>query len=311
MTTPTATPTKTVAELEARPDEKVVFERPRSLTSANFSYCPGCTHGIVHRLMAEAIDELGIQGRTVGVAPVGCSVMAYDFFDCDMAQAAHGRAPAVATGIKRANPDSIVFAYQGDGDLASIGTAETVHAATRGENITVIFINNAIYGMTGGQMAPTSLPGQITQTSPYGRDVKTAGFPIRVCEMLATLDGPALIQRVSADTPKNIRQAKLAIKKAFRYQVEGIGYSLIEVISSCPTNWGLSPLAALDWLRDNMLPYYPLGVFKDVLDAPERPLGSLPQDSRDVTTPRPAAPAQRTFISRQEVDTQVAEAAHD
>jgi len=257
--------TKTVAELEARADEQVIFERPQSLTTANFSYCPGCSHGIVNRLMAEVIDELDIRGRTIGVAPVGCSVTAYDFFNLDMAQAAHGRAPAVATGIKRANPDSIVFAYQGDGDLASIGTAETVHAATRGENITVIFINNAIYGMTGGQMAPTSLPGQVTQTSPYGRDVKTAGFPIRVCEMLATLDGPALVQRVSVDTPKNIRQAKAAIKKAFSYQVDGVGYSIIEVISSCPTNWGLSPEAALGWLRENMLPYYPLGVYKDIL----------------------------------------------
>ncbi|MCL2882534.1 MAG: thiamine pyrophosphate-dependent enzyme [Coriobacteriia bacterium] len=268
MSTPTATPTKTVAELEAHADEQVVFQRPETLTSANFSYCPGCTHGVVNRLMAEAIDELDIKGRTIGVVPVGCSVTAYDFFDLDMAQAAHGRASAVATGIKRANPDSIVFAYQGDGDLASIGTAETVHAATRGENITVIFINNAIYGMTGGQMAPTSLPGQVTQTSPYGRDTKTMGFPIRVCEMLATLDGPALVQRVSVDSPKNIRQAKAAIKKAFSYQMDGVGYSIIEVISSCPTNWGLSPVAALDWLRENMLPYYPLGVFKDAGAAP-------------------------------------------
>ena len=294
-----STPTKTVAELEARPDEQIVFQRPQTLTSANFSYCPGCTHGVVHRLIAESIDELDIKGRTVGVAPVGCSVMAYDFFDLDMAQAAHGRAPAVATGIKRAHPDTIVFAYQGDGDLASIGTAETVHAATRGENITVIFINNAIYGMTGGQMAPTSLPGQVTQTSPFGRDTKTMGFPVRVCEMLATLDGPALVQRVSVDSPKNIRQAKAAIKKAFSYQVDGVGYSIIEVISSCPTNWGLSPEKALDWLRENMLPYYPLGVFKDVADASGRPLGSFPQDSRDVTTSRPAAPAQQTPISRQ------------
>ncbi len=256
--------TKTVAQVEAAPNEKIVFERPRSLTGANFSYCPGCTHGIVHRLVAESIDELGVQDKTIGVAPVGCSVTAYDFFDVDMAQAAHGRAPAVATGIKRTHPDAVVFAYQGDGDLASIGTAETVHAATRGENITVIFINNAIYGMTGGQMAPTSLPGQITQTSPYGRDTKTEGFPLRVSEMLATLDGPALVQRVSVDSPKNIRTAKAAIKKAFSNQIEGKGYSIIEVISTCPTNWGLSPEAALDWLRENMLPYYPLGVFKDI-----------------------------------------------
>jgi len=255
---------ETPAEVPVRSGEQVIFKRPAALTSANFSYCPGCTHGVVHRLIAESLDELDVTDRAVGVAPVGCAVMAYDFFNIDMAQAAHGRASAVATGIKRARPDTIVFAYQGDGDLASIGTAETVHAATRGENITVIFINNAIYGMTGGQMAPTSLPGQVTQTSPYGRDTKTAGFPIRVCEMLATLDGPALVQRVSVDSPKNIRQAKAAIKKAFRYQVDGVGYSIIEVISSCPTNWGLSPVAALDWLRDNMIPYYPLGVYKDI-----------------------------------------------
>jgi 2-oxoglutarate/2-oxoacid ferredoxin oxidoreductase subunit beta len=243
---------------------KVVFERPKSLTDKQFSYCPGCTHGIVHRLVAETIDELGIEGRTVGLAPVGCSVMAYEFFNCDMVQVSHGRAPAVATGIKRVNPDNIVFAYQGDGDLASIGMAETVHAATRGENITVIFINNAIYGMTGGQMAPTTLPEQVTQTSPYGRDVTTAGFPVRVCEMLATLDGVALAQRVSVDSPKNVRAAKKAIKKAFSNQVDGVGYSIVEVVSTCPTNWGLSPDDAMEWLRDNMLPYYPLGVFKDV-----------------------------------------------
>jgi 2-oxoglutarate ferredoxin oxidoreductase subunit beta len=241
-----------------------IFERPKSLTDAQFSYCPGCTHGIVHRLVAETIDELGVEGTTVGVAPVGCSVLAYDFFGCDMVEAAHGRAPAVATAIKRVLPDNVVFAYQGDGDLASIGMAETVHAATRGEKITVIFVNNAIYGMTGGQMAPTSLPNQVTQTSPYGRDVSTAGFPVRVCELLSTLDGVALAQRVTVDSPKNVRAAKKAIKKAFEYQVEGVGYSIIEVVSTCPTNWGLSPLDALQWLRDNMLPYYPLGVYKDV-----------------------------------------------
>jgi len=243
---------------------KTVFERPKSLTDAQFSYCPGCTHGIVHRLIAETIDELGIEGRTIGIAPVGCSVLAYEFFACDMVQAAHGRAPAVATAIKRVNPNNIVFAYQGDGDLASIGMAETVHAATRGEKITVIFINNAIYGMTGGQMAPTTLPGQITQTSPYGRSVATEGYPVRMVEMLSTLDGVALAERVSVDTPARIRQAKKAIKKAFQYQVDDVGYSIIEVISSCPTNWGLSPEDALDWLRENMLPYYPLGTYKDV-----------------------------------------------
>lgn len=241
----------------------VVYKRPHSLSDEAFHYCPGCTHGIIHRLVAETLDELDIEGRTIGIAPVGCAVRAYDFFNCDMVQSAHGRAPAVATGLKRANPDNIVFAYQGDGDLASIGMAETVHAATRGENITIIFVNNAIYGMTGGQMAPTSLPGQITQTSPYGRDVKTAGYPIRVCELLSTLDGVTLAQRVTVDSVKNVRNAKKAIKKAFEYQVKGLGYSIIEVVSSCPTNWGLEPNEALQWLRDNMLPYYPLGVFKD------------------------------------------------
>lgn len=243
---------------------ETIFKRPESLTDLQFSYCPGCTHGIVHRLIAETLDELGVEGTTVGVAPVGCSVLAYDFFACDMVQAAHGRAPAVATALKRVMPGNVVFAYQGDGDLASIGMAETVHAASRGEKITVIFINNAIYGMTGGQMAPTSLPAQVTQTSPYGRDVAADGYPIRVCEMLSTLDGVALAQRVSVDTPKNVRSAKKAIKKAFEYQVEGIGYTIIEVVSTCPTNWGLSPIDALQWLRDNLLPYYPLGIYRDV-----------------------------------------------
>ncbi len=242
----------------------VVFERPKALCDVPLHYCPGCSHGIAHRLVAEALDELGVTGRTVGVAPVGCSVFAYNYFECDMVEAAHGRAPAVATGLRRALPENVIFTYQGDGDLAAIGTAETVHAAARGENITVIFINNAIYGMTGGQMAPTSLPGQITQTTPYGRDVKTAGNPIRVCEMLATLDGVALAQRVAVDCTKNILAAKKAIKKAFEYQIEGLGYSIVEVVASCPTNWGLSPVKSLEWLRENMLPYYPLGVYKDV-----------------------------------------------
>jgi 2-oxoglutarate ferredoxin oxidoreductase subunit beta len=241
-----------------------VFQRPKALTDAPFSYCPGCTHGIVHRLIAETLDELGVEGTTVGVAPVGCAVLAYEFFACDMVQAAHGRAPAVATAIKRVLPGNVVFAYQGDGDLASIGMGETIHAASRGENITVIFINNAIYGMTGGQMAPTSLPHQVTQTSPYGRDVAVDGYPIRICELLSTLDGVALAQRVTVDTPKNIRAAKRAIRKAFDYQVEGVGYTLVEVVSTCPTNWGLSPADSMEWLRENMLPYYPLGVYKDV-----------------------------------------------
>lgn len=240
-----------------------VFERPKSLADVPLHYCPGCTHGIIHRLVAEAIDELGIEGRTIGVAPVGCAVMAYDYFTCDMVEAAHGRAPAVATGLKRALPENIIFTYQGDGDLASIGMAETVHSATRNENITVIFVNNAIYGMTGGQMAPTSLPGQVTQTSPYGRDVKTAGFPIRVCELLATLAGPEYIERVAVNNVKNVKNAKKAILKAFKNQVEGKGFSLIEVVSSCPTNWGMTPTAALEWVENKMLPYYPLGVYKD------------------------------------------------
>ncbi|MBP5529676.1 MAG: 2-oxoglutarate oxidoreductase [Lachnospiraceae bacterium] len=242
----------------------VVFEKPKALADVPFHYCPGCTHGIVHRLVAEVLDELGVEGQTVGVASVGCSVFSYNYFNCDMVQAAHGRAPAVATGLKRALPDNVVFTYQGDGDLAAIGMAETVHAATRGENITVIFINNAIYGMTGGQMAPTSLPGQITQTSPYGRDVKTAGYPIRVCELLSTLSGTALAQRVTVDSVAHVREAKKAIKKGFENQINKRGYSIIEVVSTCPTNWGLSPKEAINWLRDNMLPYYPLGVYKDV-----------------------------------------------
>ena len=216
----------------------VVFDKPHALTDAPLHYCPGCTHGIIHRLVAEAIDELGIEGRTVGVASVGCSVMAYNYFACDMIQAAHGRAPAVATGAKRANPDNIVFTYQGDGDLAAIGTAETVHSAARGENITIIFVNNAIYGMTGGQMAPTSLPGQVTQTSPYGRDVKVAGYPVKVCEMLSQLDGATYLERVAVNNVKNVKNAKRAIKKAFENQVNGLGFSLVEVISTCPTNWG-------------------------------------------------------------------------
>ena len=241
----------------------VVFEKPKALTDAPFHYCPGCTHGIIHRLVAEAIDELGIEGKTVGVAPVGCAVMAYNYFACDMVEAAHGRPPAIATGLKRCMPENIIFTYQGDGDLASIGMAETVHSASRNENITIIFVNNAIYGMTGGQMAPTSLPGQVTQTSPYGRDVETAGYPVKVSEMLSTLDGPEYIERVAVNSVKNVKAAKKAIKKAFQNQIEGKGFSLIEVVSTCPTNWGMTPSNALKWLEENMLPYYPLGVYKD------------------------------------------------
>ena len=249
----------------AQTEEKIVFERPHSLARVVTNYCPGCTHGIVNRLVAETIDELGVEGDAIGISPVGCSVMMYNFFNCDMLEAAHGRAPAVATGVKRVHPEAVVFAYQGDGDLASIGMAETIHAATRGEKITIIFINNAIYGMTGGQMAPTSLPNQVTQTSPYGRDVSTAGYPVRVCELLSSLDGVAYLERVCVDSPKNVRKAKKAIKKAFQYQIDGIGYSLIEVVSTCPTNWGMTPQDAFAWMRENMLPYYPLGVYKDVL----------------------------------------------
>ena len=242
----------------------VVFDKPHALTDVPMHYCPGCTHGIVHRLVAEVIDELGIEGKTIGIAPVGCSVFAYNYFNCDMSEAAHGRAPAVATGVKRSDPENhIVFTYQGDGDLASIGMAETVHAAARNENITIIFINNAIYGMTGGQMAPTSLPGQVTQTSPYGRDTNHCGFPIRVCEMLSELDGPEYLERVTVNNVKNIVKAKKAIKKAFQNQVDGKGFSLVEVVSTCPTNWGMTPQNALKWLEENMLPYYPLGVYKD------------------------------------------------
>ena len=242
---------------------KTVFDRPEALSDVPLHYCPGCTHGIVHRLVAETIDELGILGQTVGIAPVGCSVFAYNYFECDMIEAAHGRAPAVATGVKRTHPDTVVFTYQGDGDLAAIGTAETVHAATRGENITVIFINNCIYGMTGGQMAPTTIPGQVTTTSPYGRKRSVQGSPIRVCEMLSTLDGVALAARVSVDCPKNILTAKKTIHKAFRNQIDKKGFSIVEVLSTCPTNWGLAPKDALEWLRQNMIPYYPLGVYKD------------------------------------------------
>ncbi len=242
----------------------VVFDKPKSLADISMHYCPGCTHGIVHRLVAEVIDELGIEGKTIGIAPVGCSVMAYNYFNCDMIEAAHGRAPAVATGVKRANPEEhIVFTYQGDGDLASIGMAETVHAAARNENITIIFINNAIYGMTGGQMAPTSLPGQVTQTSPYGRDVNACGYPVRVCEMLSTLEGPEYLERVTVNSVKAVKNAKKAIKKAFQNQIDKKGFSLVEVLSTCPTNWGMTPQKALKWIDEAMIPYYPLGVYKD------------------------------------------------
>lgn len=244
----------------------VVFKKPNALTDVPFHYCPGCTHGIIHRLVAEVIDELDIEGRTVAVFPVGCSVIGFDYFSCDGVEAAHGRAPATATGIKRALPDRVVFTYQGDGDLAAIGTAETVHAATRGENLTVIFVNNAIYGMTGGQMAPTTLPGQVTQTTPYGRDVSYAGYPVRICEMLSALDGVAYAERVAVDSVKHVLAAKKAIRKAFQNQLDGLGFSIVEVLSSCPTNWGMTPAQSLKWITDKMIPYYHLGVFKDITD---------------------------------------------
>ena len=240
-----------------------VFEKPKALADVPLHYCPGCTHGIIHRLVAEVIDELGIEGKTVGIAPVGCSVFAYNYFNCDMIEAAHGRAPAVATGVKRSFPDNIVFTYQGDGDLAAIGTAETVHAAARNENICIIFVNNAIYGMTGGQMAPTTLPGQVTQTSPYGRNPEMVGLPIKVCELLSNVDGATYLERVAVNNVKNVKNAKKAIKKAFQNQIEGKGFSLVEVLSTCPTNWGLKPDKALEWLEENMIPYYRLGVYKD------------------------------------------------
>ena len=245
---------------------KKVFARPSCLQGKPFRYCPGCSHGVLHRIVAGTIDVLGIRDRTIGIAPVGCAVFAYDYLDIDMIEVPHGRPPAIATGMKRSRPDAIVFSYQGDGDLAAIGTAEIVHAASRGENITVIFVNNGNYGMTGGQMAPTTLPGQKTTTTPKGRDVREAGNPLKVSEMLATLDGPAYIERVTVDSPKNVLSAKRAIQKAFRNQVEGKGFSLVEVLSMCPTDWGMTPLQAVDWVRNSMMQYYSLGIFRDLTD---------------------------------------------
>ena len=240
----------------------VVFGRTKGLTEKETHYCPGCTHGIVHRLVAEVLEELDVLGKAIGVAPVGCGVFAYEYFNCDMHEAAHGRAPAVATGIKRVLPESVVFTYQGDGDLAAIGTAEIVHAAHRGEKITTIFVNNTIYGMTGGQMAPTTLIGQKTTTSPEGRKEELVGKPIRMSELLATIDGAAFVERVSVHDVANIRKAKKAIRKAFETQIAGQGFSIVEVLSTCPTNWGLTAIEAMKWLEDNMIPYYPLGNFR-------------------------------------------------
>lgn len=240
-----------------------VFKKTSVLSDNVLHYCPGCSHGIIHRLVAESIEELGIQNRTIAIAPVGCAVYSYDYFETDIYVAAHGRAPAVATGAKRADPSKIVFTYQGDGDLASIGCAEINHAAARGEKITTIFVNNAIYGMTGGQMAPTTLVGQKATTAPYGRDADHCGWPMRVSEMLATHEGSYYLERVALDTTAHIRQAKKAIKKAFQYQVEGKGFCMVEVLSTCPTNWGKSPAEAMEWVKSDMIPYYPLGVYKD------------------------------------------------
>ncbi|HEY8889045.1 MAG TPA: thiamine pyrophosphate-dependent enzyme [Clostridium sp.] len=244
----------------------IVYETPKALLDVPTHYCPGCTHGVIHKLIAEVIDELEILDKTIAVAPVGCSVLMYNYFACDVFEAAHGRAPATATGIKRTNPDKVVFTYQGDGDLAAIGMAEIVHAATRGENLTSIFVNNCIYGMTGGQMAPTTLPGQVTETTPYGRNVKLEGYPIRVSELISTLTGACYVERVSVDTIPNLLKAKKAIKKAFENQIAGKGFSMIEVLSICPTNWGLSPQESMKWLRDNMIPYYPLGIKKNTTE---------------------------------------------
>ena len=237
----------------------LVYERPAGFTDTPTHYCPGCTHGVAHRLVAEVLEEMGVIDRAIGVAPVGCAVFAYNYFDTDFVEAPHGRAPAMATGIKRVLPDRIVFTYQGDGDLAAIGTGEIVHAAARGENITVVFINNANFGMTGGQMAPTTLPGMKTTSSPNGRDVETQGYPIRVAEMLSSLDGAGYIVRRSLHDPKNIRLAKKAIRLAFETQVHGLGFSMVELLSTCPTNWGITPVDSLQWVEEHMIPVYPLG----------------------------------------------------
>jgi len=249
-------------EMNSQVIEEQVYNRPDSFVDVSTHYCPGCTHGTAHRLIAEVIDEMGIKGKTIGVASVGCSVFAYNYFDVDFVQAPHGRAPAMATGVKRVLPERVVFTYQGDGDLASIGTAEIVHAAARGENISVFFLNNTNYGMTGGQMAPTTLPGQKTTSSPRGRDVETQGYPVKASEMISTLDGASYVVRRSLHDPKSIRLAKKAIRTAFEVQIRGLGFSLVELLSTCSTNWGMTPVESLHWLENNMVPYFPLGDFK-------------------------------------------------
>ncbi|HEY6009473.1 MAG TPA: thiamine pyrophosphate-dependent enzyme [Geobacteraceae bacterium] len=242
---------------------KTVFSRPKSLVDVPFHFCPGCHHGTIHRLVAEAIDKFGVREKTIGAASVGCSVFMYDYFDVDVVESPHGRAPAVGTGIKRSNPDKFVFLYQGDGDMAAIGTAEIIHAANRGENLTVIFVNNTVYGMTGGQMAPTTMLGQRTTTSPYGRDFAQDGYPIRMTEMLAQLEGVAYAARVAVDTPPHLAKARQAIFEAFSAQIEQRGMGMVEVLSSCPTNWGMSPIEANKRIETEMIPYFPLGVFKE------------------------------------------------
>jgi len=252
--------------MKSRVEEKTmkkIYARPEALKDVTMHYCPGCGHSIVHKLMAQLIDEMGIKAETILVAPVGCSVLLYNYFNCDGSESAHGRAQAVSTGYKRAMPDKTVICYQGDGDLAAIGTAETIHAANRGENFTVVFINNAIYGMTGGQMAPTTLIGQKTKTSPFGREAETAGKPLRMCELLSGLDGPYYIERVSVHDAKHVIKAKKALKNALQYQRAGKGYTFIEVLSMCPTNWGMISLQAAEWVKEHMVEYYPLGVYKD------------------------------------------------
>ena len=242
---------------------KKVFSRPKSLRSTPFRYCPGCGHSVIHRLVSEAVDQLNIRTKVIGIAPVGCAVFAYDYFNFDILEAAHGRPPAVATALKRVMPDKIIFSYQGDGDLAAIGTSEIVHAANRGENLTVFFINNANYGMTGGQMAPTTVPGQRTTTTPFGRDTKTTGYPLRVSELLATIEGVTFVQRVSVDSYKNLLSAKKAIERAFLNQIDGKGFSFVEILSPCPTDWGMTPKKSLEWIRGTLIPVFPLGIVKD------------------------------------------------
>ncbi|MCX6002387.1 MAG: thiamine pyrophosphate-dependent enzyme [Chloroflexi bacterium] len=245
---------------------KAVYTYPKSLKRTPFHYCPGCGHSVAHRLVCEVIDEMDLQERVIGIPPPGCSVFAYNYFDVDMAESAHGRGAAVATGIKRAYPESVVFTYQGDGDLAGIGTAETIHAANRGENITTIFINNAVYGMTGGQMAPTTLRGMRTTTTPYGRDHILEGHPIRMSEILAMLDGVTYIERMAVNSPANIRKAKKAIAKAFQVQLDGRGFSMVEILSPCPTNWKMTPVKSWQWIDEEMTKVFPLGVYKDVTE---------------------------------------------